>query len=154
MMHNTSRIGLQNPCLVCYINFRGTVGIFAILPKYMKSKHQMSSNVIKWKHFPCCWPSVPVNSSHKGQLRGALMFSLICTRINGWVNNREAGDLRPQSRPLWLHCNGIWIAGKRRLPLTHGLLMTFIQYKNRQPRLVIYTVLFHVLNTPPCAQFT
>ena len=22
------------------------------------------------------------------------MFSLICTRINGWVNNREAGDLR------------------------------------------------------------
>ena len=26
--------------------------------------------------------------------RGALMFSLICTRINGWVNNGEAGDLR------------------------------------------------------------
>ena len=25
---------------------------------------------------------------------GALMFSLICSRINGWVNNREAGDLR------------------------------------------------------------
>ena len=23
------------------------------------------------------------------------MFSLICTRINGWVNNGEAGDLRP-----------------------------------------------------------
>ena len=31
---------------------------------------------------------------HKGQWRGALMFSLICARINGWVNNREAGDLR------------------------------------------------------------
>ena len=30
---------------------------------------------------------------HKGQWRGALMFSLICTRINGGVNNREAGDL-------------------------------------------------------------
>ena len=26
--------------------------------------------------------------------RGALMFSLICSWINGWVNNREAGDLR------------------------------------------------------------
>ena len=26
--------------------------------------------------------------------RGALMFSLICAWINGWVNNREAGDLR------------------------------------------------------------
>ena len=33
-------------------------------------------------------------SPHKGLWRGALMFPLICIRINGWVNNREAGDLR------------------------------------------------------------
>ena len=57
-------------------------------------------DVIKWKHFPRYWPFVrvihwsPVNSPHKGQWRGALMFSLICVWINGWVNNREAGDLR------------------------------------------------------------
>ena len=56
--------------------------------------------VIKWKHFPRYWPFVwgihrsPVNSPHKGQWRDALMFSLICTWINGWVNNGEAGDLR------------------------------------------------------------
>ena len=37
---------------------------------------------------------VPVNSPHKGQWRGALMFSLICAQINDSVNNREAGDLR------------------------------------------------------------
>ena len=37
---------------------------------------------------------VPVNSPHKGQWRGALMFTLICARINDWVNNREAGGLR------------------------------------------------------------
>ena len=37
---------------------------------------------------------VPVNSPHKGQWRGALMFSLICERINSWVNNGEAGGLR------------------------------------------------------------
>ena len=37
---------------------------------------------------------VPVNSPHKGQWGGALMFALICVWINGWVNNREAGDLR------------------------------------------------------------
>ena len=37
--------------------------------------------------------AIPVNS-HKGQRRGALMFSLICVWINDWVNNREAGDLR------------------------------------------------------------
>ena len=38
--------------------------------------------------------SVPVNSPHKGQWRGALMFSLICAWINDWINNRETGDLR------------------------------------------------------------
>ena len=57
-------------------------------------------DVIKWKHFPRYWPFVrgihrfPVNSPHKGQWRVALMFSLICVWINGWVNNRGAGDLR------------------------------------------------------------
>ena len=54
----------------------------------------------KWKHFPRYWHFVrgihrsPANSPHKGQWRGVLMFSLICTRINGWVNNGEADDLR------------------------------------------------------------
>ena len=49
-------------------------------------KHN-NDDVIKWKHFPRYWPFVrgiyqsPVNSPHKGQW-------------HGWVNNREAGDLR------------------------------------------------------------
>ena len=57
-------------------------------------------DVTKWKHFPRYWPFVrgidrsPVNSPPIGQGRGALMFSLICAWINGWVNNREARDLR------------------------------------------------------------
>ena len=57
-------------------------------------------DVMKWKHFPRYWSFVrgihwsPANSPHKGQWHGALMFSLICIWINGWVNNREAGDLR------------------------------------------------------------
>ena len=38
------------------------------------------------------WSSV--NSPHKGQWRGALMFSLICVLINVWVSSRGAGDLR------------------------------------------------------------
>ena len=56
-------------------------------------RHQMES-------FTHSWPFVrgihrsPVNSPHKGQRRGALMFSLICVWINAWVNNREAGDFR------------------------------------------------------------
>ena len=61
-------------------------------------------NVIKW-NFPRYWPFVrgihrsPVNSPHKGQWRGALMFSLICAWTNAWVSNREAGDLRRH----WVH---------------------------------------------------
>ena len=57
-------------------------------------------DVIKWKHFLRYWPFLrgihrsPVNFPHKGQWRGALTCSLICVCINGWVNNREAGDLR------------------------------------------------------------
>ena len=43
---------------------------------------------------PAICAGFPVNSPHKGQWRGALMFSLICVWINDWVNNREAGDLR------------------------------------------------------------
>ena len=43
-----------------------------------------------------CAGNSPVTgeSPHKGQWRGALMFSLICDWINSWVNNCEAGDLR------------------------------------------------------------
>ena len=66
-------------------------------------------DVIKWKHFPRYWAFVreihrsPVNSPHKGQWRGALMLSLICARINGWVNNGEAHDLRLNQ----VHCDVI-----------------------------------------------
>ena len=35
-----------------------------------------------------------VNSLHKEQWCGAFMFSLICTWINSWVNNDEAGGLK------------------------------------------------------------
>ena len=53
-------------------------------------------DVIKWKHFPRYWPfvrGIPMNSPHKCHWRGALIFSLICAWINGWVNTREAGHL-------------------------------------------------------------
>ena len=55
-------------------------------------QHRGHDDVIKWKYFPLYWPFVwgihrsPVNSPHKGQWRGALMFSLI--------HHRGAGDLR------------------------------------------------------------
>ena len=66
----------------------------------LKEPGARHDDIIKWKYFPRYWPFVreihrsPVNSLHKGQWRGTLMFSLICLWLNGWVNNREAGDFR------------------------------------------------------------
>ena len=72
----------------------------ALFLKQIEMKMVIHDDVNKWKHFPRYWPFVrgihrsPVNSPHKGQWRRALMFSFICARINGWANNRKAGDLR------------------------------------------------------------
>ena len=67
-------------------------------------------DVIKWKHFPRYWPFVrgihrsSVNSPHKGQWPGALMFSLICA-----LNKRLSKQwwdrwFETPSCPLWRHC--------------------------------------------------
>ena len=71
--------------------------ISATMPKLSSRTFANGSthdDVIKWKRFPSNWPIVRVNSPHKGQWRGALMFSLICVWINDWISNHEAGDLR------------------------------------------------------------
>ena len=68
--------------------------------KLIKTSPTTHNDVINWKHFPRNWPYVrrihrsSVNSPHKGQRRGALMFSLICAWPNSWANTRIAGDLR------------------------------------------------------------
>ena len=67
---------------------------------YPRGRISANDDVIEWKHFPHCWPFVrwlhrsPVDSPHKGQGRGTLMFSLICALSNNWANNRDTGDLR------------------------------------------------------------
>ena len=72
-------------------------------------------DAINWKHFPRYWPFVReinrllVNSPHKGQWRGALMFSLICAWENGWANQKDAGNLRRHRTHydvivVWLTC--------------------------------------------------
>ena len=86
-------------------------------------------DVMKWKHFPRYWPFLrgihrsPVNSPHKGQWRGALMFYLICAWINGWVINREAGDLR-RHRPHY----DIIIMHQIELLPTHSVLFSNMRF--------------------------
>ena len=71
--------------------------------------------------FPRYWSFVqgihrsPVNSPHKGQWQGALMFCLILAWMNGWVNNRGAGDLRRHRA----HCDVTVIFVKRCDVITH-----------------------------------
>ena len=47
-----------------------------------------------WRHQRETFFALLALCVRKGQWRGALMFSLICTWIKIWVNNREPGDLR------------------------------------------------------------
>ena len=68
--------------------------------RWIRMPNYAHDDIIKWKHFPHYWSFVrgihwsPVNSPHKGLWRGALMLSLIWAWISGWINNREAGNLR------------------------------------------------------------
>ena len=96
--------------VICLVIYRHSEGQFKVPRIYkigeilvqliMLENAWRHDDVIKWKHFLRYWPFVRgihrslVNSPHKGQWRGALVFSFICVRINGWVNNRKAGDLR------------------------------------------------------------
>ena len=89
-------------------------------------------DIIKWKHFPHYWPFVwgihwsPVNSPHKGQWRGALMFSLICAWTNGWETNRDAGDLRHHHT----HYGAIVMCCKIYVMTTQMVFKQCVQVKN------------------------
>ena len=69
-------------------------------PFFHGNTFRVHDDVIKCKHFPRYWSFVrgihrsPVNSPNKGHWHGALMFSLICAWINGWVDHHKSGDLR------------------------------------------------------------
>ena len=80
-------------------------------------------DVIKWKHFPRYWPFVrgihrsPLNSPHKGQWRGTLMF-FFNLRLDKWLSKQPRRHwLETPSRSLWRHCNVIvWIRIYRASP--------------------------------------
>ena len=61
----------------CMYMMTSSNGIFFALLAFVRGIHRL-----------------PVDSPHKGQWRGALMFSLICDWTDGWPNNRDASDLR------------------------------------------------------------
>ena len=87
MLHTHAHIHVQIIAVIGPWSFKGSLAT------------SNSDKLIWWRHkmetfsallAPCAGNS-PVNSPHKGQWRGALMSSLICTWINAWVSNREVG---------------------------------------------------------------
>ena len=101
-------------CLYIYFCWQGIEGAPWVSILVALSENQMEhDDVIKWKHFPRYWPFVrgshrsPVNSLHKGQWRGALMFSLICV-LNKRLSKQSRGWwFETTTRSLWRHCN-VW----------------------------------------------
>ena len=58
-----------------------------------------------------------MDSHHKGQWRGALMFSLVYARTNGWANSPNAGYLRRheghyKDTAIWRKCIEVYIISK------------------------------------------
>ena len=96
--------------------------------QHLKKMHlEMSSHddVIEWNHFPRYWPFVwvihrsPVNSPHKGQWSGSLMFSLICAfnkrltkQTGGWLFETPSCSLwrHSNAQSVWSFCSAIKIA--------------------------------------------
>ena len=83
----------------------------------------------------------PVNSPHTDQWCRALMFSLICDWIKGWVSNREAGDLKRHRahygvvvmdtpydslRPIFMSC--IWFPVPQ--SKSHDILRQMLWYQS------------------------
>ena len=120
------KMSLKNTLIKLFLHLSGASELIAVM-QHITSSHSggitpnsMWSNdamwrhhddVIKWKHFPRYWPFVrgihqsPVNSPHKGQWRGALMFSLICTS-NKWLIKQPWGWwFETPLHSLWRHCN-------------------------------------------------
>ena len=84
------------------------------------------------------------NFPHKGEWRGAMIFSLICAWINGWVNNRETGDLRCHRVHYDVNAMQIRRASsgqaQRVLATRRGLLAACNQGASRRPLRPVYSL--------------
>ena len=106
----------------------------------------------------------------QSQWRGALMFSLICVYLNGWVNNHEAGDLRRycahydvilmQSSEILVTCSGNppMTDGpdslKRTLYLCHNVLMyiCYFLYDTKATNTLYSTHTKYICHWAQCAE--
>ena len=101
------------------------ISLFPWNVQFMVKKRLSNDDVIKWKHFPRYWPFVrrihrsQVNSPHKGQWRGALMFSLRCALSKQWW----CWWFDTQFGPLWRYSN---VMCKKLVLLGYNLTSTIV----------------------------
>ena len=75
-------------------------------------KTNMYYDVMTWKHFPCYWSfcagNSPVTCEFPSQRPVTWSFEVVFLMLNGWLNNRDAGDWRQHLA----HYDGIvmWLA--------------------------------------------
>ena len=101
---------------ICFLpSYCENKGLFLLHSSGAKFVSLFYDDVIKWKHFPCYWPfawginRLIVDSPHKGQWRGALMFSVMFAWPKEWTKQSRRQWFETPSRSLWCHCNGmIW----------------------------------------------
>ena len=126
------------------------------------------------QHYLCYWTFVreihrsPVNSPHKGQWRGALMFSLIYTWTKGWVNNLDDGDVRRhcahcditamlnvpvRSTAQWLsHVRSCWTGfgqtgDTNMIEIFRHLKMIILSFKNKHGGITMLTLSLKINRT-------
>ena len=96
---------IKTPIRLMWLHYSG------VSPNCERHTVQVHDDVIKWNHFPHYWPFMreihrsPMNSPHKGQWRGALMF-FFYLRPNKRLSKQSWGWwFETPSCPLWSHCN-------------------------------------------------
>ena len=93
--------------------------------------HWLIDDVIKWKQFPRYWPFVrgihrwSVNSPHKGQWRGALMFLFYLRPYKRPSKQSWSWWFETPSCPLWPHCNGVGVYRYSLLDIHRMVLLWF-----------------------------
>ena len=87
-----------------------TIVLDILSGNHLKCTSLKNKIIYIWKYFPRYWPFVrgihrsPVNSPHKGQRRGALMFFFYLL-LNKRLSKQSRGWwFETPSCPLWRHC--------------------------------------------------